>query len=345
MRSRTFIAVAALVVLLVAGALAVYAYDDSRRDLIAEGVSVAGIDVGGLKTADATARIQDQLASPLEETVRVRALDKTYRLSAEQAQVRTDVGGMVAEALEASRDGNLIQRSWRGLTGGTVDRDVRLRISYSREAVDRLVRRIKRRLDRPATDASVSAGAGGIEIKQSDTGVAVRGRELTRRVAEALRTPGASRWIRARTSIVEPKVSTEELGEQYPWYVIVNRSAFKLTVYRQLEVQKTYRIAVGQVGLETPAGLYHVQNKAVNPSWHVPNSDWAGELAGKVIPPGPENPIKARWMGIYNGAGIHGTDAVSSLGTAASHGCIRMAIPDVVELYDKIGVGTPVYIA
>jgi lipoprotein-anchoring transpeptidase ErfK/SrfK len=83
----------------------------------------------------------------------------------------------------------------------------------------------------------------------------------------------------------------------------------------------------------------------VNPSWHVPTSDWAGELAGTVVPPGPSNPIKARWMGIYDGAGIHGTDATGSIGTAASHGCIRMLIPDVVELFDQVPVGAPVYIA
>jgi lipoprotein-anchoring transpeptidase ErfK/SrfK len=65
-----------------------------------------------------------------------------------------------------------------------------------------------------------------------------------------------------------------------------------------------------------------------------------------VVPGGtPENPLKARWMGIFDGAGIHGTDAINSIGTAASHGCIRMRIPDVVELYDEVPVGAPVYIA
>jgi lipoprotein-anchoring transpeptidase ErfK/SrfK len=98
-------------------------------------------------------------------------------------------------------------------------------------------------------------------------------------------------------------------------------------------------------GLETPAGLYKIQDKQVNPSWHVPNSPWAGKLAGKVIPPGPDDPIKARWMGFNGGAGIHGTAEVGSLGSAASHGCVRMAIPDVEELYDQVDVGTPVYVA
>jgi lipoprotein-anchoring transpeptidase ErfK/SrfK len=100
------------------------------------------------------------------------------------------------------------------------------------------------------------------------------------------------------------------------------------------------------VGLETPAGLYHVQNKAIDPAWHVPNSAWAGKLAGKTIPGGvPENPIKSRWMGIFDGAGIHGTSEDSSIGSAASHGCIRMRIPEVKVLYDEVPVGAPVYIA
>ena len=129
--------------------------------------------------------------------------------------------------------------------------------------------------------------------------------------------------------------------------MLVNRGGFKLTLYKKLQAgQDLHRSPSGQVGLETPAGLYHVQNKAVNPAWSVPNSAWAGRLAGTVVPGGtPQNPLKARWLGIYNGAGIHGTDQVGSLGTAASHGCIRMAIPDVIELYDKVPVGAPVYIA
>ena len=108
---------------------------------------------------------------------------------------------------------------------------------------------------------------------------------------------------------------------------------------------RSYVVGVGQAGFETPAGLYRIQNKAVNPAWHVPNRDWAGDLAGKVIPGGrADNPIKSRWLGIYDGAGIHGTADIASLGTAASHGCIRMSIPEVEQLYPQVPVGTPVYI-
>ena len=126
---------------------------------------------------------------------------------------------------------------------------------------------------------------------------------------------------------------------------MVERDTFQLKLYKKLKLQKGYTVAIGADGFSTPAGLYHIQNKAVNAAWSVPNKPWAGSLAGTVVPGGsPQNPLKARWMGIIDGAGIHGTDQVGSLGSRASHGCVRMAIPDVIELYPKVPVQTPIYI-
>ena len=77
-----------------------------------------------------------------------------------------------------------------------------------------------------------------------------------------------------------------------------------------------------------------------------PGAPRAAPAVGPTIPGGaPNNPLKARWLGIYAGAGIHGTDDVGSIGSAASHGCIRMRIPDVEELYDEVPVNAPVYIS
>jgi len=139
-------------------------------------------------------------------------------------------------------------------------------------------------------------------------------------------------------------VTTEEVASRYPSYLTLDRASFTLRLWEHLKLAKTYTVAVGQEGLETPEGLYAIQEKEENPTWHVPESSWAGSLAGQDIPPGPSNPIKARWMGIFEGAGIHGTEETWSLGSAASHGCVRMAIPDVEELYDRVEVGTPIYI-
>jgi len=132
------------------------------------------------------------------------------------------------------------------------------------------------------------------------------------------------------------------LRKRYPAYLLVDRAAYKLRLFRHLKLAKTYSIAVGRAGLETPAGQYSIDDKQVDPSWHVPDSAWAGSLAGQVIPPGPEDPLKARWMGFYNGAGIHGTDELGSLGSAASHGCIRLRNRDVEELFTMVAVGDTV---
>jgi hypothetical protein len=346
MSKRAFILTAAFLALLMGGAAAVYAYDSGREDLIAKGVRVAGVDVGGMRRAAASDLLQRRLADRIERPIVVRYNGRRFRLSAQKAHVRTDVGGMVAEAVDAGRRDAILSRTWRGLTGGRVAKDVDLRMSYSEDAVQRLVARVRKAVNRSPIDATITPSVGGLQRVGSRTGVGLQDRDLLRRAKKAIGNPDARHLLQARTRIVQPKVSTDDLGDRYPWYVIVNRPAFKLTVYDHLRQKKTYPVAVGQVGLETPAGLYHVQNKAINPAWHVPKSDWAGDLAGKVISgDDPENPIKARWLGIYNGAGIHGTDNTSSLGSAASHGCIRMAIPDVIELYDSVPVGAPVYIA
>jgi lipoprotein-anchoring transpeptidase ErfK/SrfK len=346
MRKRApFVLAASVVVLLVGGAIAMYAYDSGREDLIAKGVRAAGIDIGGMRRDAAIQMLQQRLAEHINRPIVVRANHRRYRLTAARAEVRADIGGMVAQAISASRDGNIVTRTWRGLTGGSVDRSIPLELSYSRDAVARLVDRVRGTVNRRPRDASVQASASGLTMVPSHSGIAVRTDDLLARVEKAIANPYARHLVQARLQVVAPKVTTHDLADRYPWYIIVNRSGFQLTVYHRLRRLKTYPIAVGRVGLETPAGLYHVQDKQVNPSWHVPNSSWAGDLAGKVIPPGPQDPIKARWLGIYNGAGIHGTDEVSSIGHAASHGCIRMLIPDVIQVYNEVPLGAPVYIA
>jgi lipoprotein-anchoring transpeptidase ErfK/SrfK len=201
-------------------------------------------------------------------------------------------------------------------------------------------------VDEPAVDASVDLEEGDVTPQESKDGRRLAATRLRRQVKRTLLATSPDKTVRAKTVVVKPKITTDELAEEYPAVLVVNRSAFQLTLYKDLKLVKTYGIAVGQIGLETPAGLYHIQNKAVNPAWSVPNSAWAGDLAGTVVPGGvPENPLKARWMGIFDGAGIHGTDASGSIGSAASHGCIRMLIPDVIELYDEVPVGAPIYIA
>ena len=344
MRNKWFILLAVLLLVLVGGAVAAYAYDSSREDLIADGVTVAGVDVGGMRVGEAQRAVARSLYEPLGQPIVVGRAGQRFTLSAEDAGVRVDVAGMVDEALAESRDGNIVTRVTRDLSGGKENVRVAAQVSYDQEAVDRLVARVAKGLNRPAKDAEVEFPS--LERIKEKRGLKVRAKRLERRIAQALTVLGAERRVKAPAKVLQPKVTTAELGDKYPVVLVADRSNFQLHLYERLELSRSYTVAVGAVGFDTPAGLYHIQNKAVDPAWSVPESDWAGSLAGTVVPGGvPENPLKERWLGIYDGAGIHGTDVTSSLGSAASHGCIRMAIPDVIELYDKVPVGAPIYIA
>jgi lipoprotein-anchoring transpeptidase ErfK/SrfK len=345
MRTRAVVIAAVVGFLLLVGAGAVYAYDHAHAEQIGKGVRVGGVDVSELTPEQARAKLRSAVVEPLSRPVVVRALGKRYKLTPEQARIAVDIDDSVSAAIERSRDGSVLARTWRGIRGESLDADLDLDIRFSKAAIARLVERVGKAVDEPAVDASVDLEHGDVTPQTSKEGRRLLAGKLKRQVRTRLLDVGDDKTVRARTEVVKPKVTTDELAEKYPAIIFVNRGAFQLTLYKHLKLAKTYGIAVGQVGLETPAGLYHVQNKAINPAWSVPNSAWAGSLAGTVVPGGtPENPLKARWLGIFDGAGIHGTDATGSIGSAASHGCIRMLIPDVIELYDQVPVGAPVYI-
>lgn len=344
MRRTSFIILAAIVFLLVAGAVGVYAYDSSSSDRIADGVSVGGVDVGGMSADEARKVLRHDLAAPLEKPVRVKAAGSSFKLSPKEARVKTDVGGMVDDALAASREGNVVSRTVRDLTGSTETASLPARTTYSKKAVADLVDHVESEVDRPAQDASVEPAGSGLDTVPARKGMKVETDSLGREVAAALELPGGDRKVEAQTKSVKPDVTTDEVAKEYPTYLTVDRDSYQLRFYKNLKLVDSYKIAVGRVGFDTPAGLYHIQNKAVDPAWSVP--EWGGSLAGKTIPGGaPNNPLKSRWLGFYDGAGIHGTDDEASLGTSASHGCIRMAIPEVEELYDKVPVDTPIYIS
>lgn len=339
------VTITALVGLLLALALGAFAYGRSKQDQISAGVSVDGVDVGGLSQDEARQKLATDLAPRLERPLKVRLDKRTYLVRARRLDLHANIDAMIDEAQDASAGSWFGARAIRDVTGSEANSDVAPKVTFSGAAIQGYVAALKRRADRAPRDAKVSYGGDGLAVVRSANGVVLDGPELARRLEARLVAPWTPRTVAASAEITKPKVATRQLAAQYPAFITINRGSFQLRLYRDLRLTKTYTIAVGQAGLETPAGLYHIQDKQVDPSWHVPNSDWAGDLAGQTIPPGPADPLKARWMGVSAGAGIHGTDDVGSLGTAASHGCIRMAIPDVIQLYDQVAVQTPVYIA
>lgn len=138
--------------------------------------------------------------------------------------------------------------------------------------------------------------------------------------------------------------------------IVVERDRFRITLYDlpyrsaiQYGIRERYEVAIGASGYNTPRGLFRINTKVKDPDWRMPDSEWVPEeLRGTIIPGGdPTNPLKERWLGVTDpeeGIGVHGTADLHSIGTAASHGCIRMRPDDICELYPEVPIGTPIYI-
>ncbi len=344
MGKRTSIALLIAAVALVVAVAAAYAYDSSQKDRIADGVTVAGVDVGGMSEDEAVTAVRRKLLAPLRHSLVVAFDGQRWKLPGEKLKIRADVGAAVEEALEESRSGGFPGRLVRYVSGGEVDKQITPQVAYSKPAINRFVRHVAAEVDREPQNADVEANPDGLEVVAGHNGRKLRDNLLEKDLEDAVLNAEAPHRIVARVHKTKPEVTKSQVAAEYPSYLTLDRGTFTLRLFQQLKPTKEYTVAVGMEGLETPEGLYEIQEKEVNPPWHVPNSAWAGDLAGQTIPPGPEDPIKARWMGIYEGAGIHGTEETESLGTAGSHGCIRMAIPDVEELYDLVEVGTPIFI-
>jgi len=344
MGTKTSIAALIAAVLLVVVVGGAYAYDSSQKDKIADGVTIGGVDVGGLDEEEAMAKVHRKLVAPLKTSLGVSFEGKTWKLTGEQLKIRADLDAAVEEAVEDSQEGGFPGRLVRYVSGGEVEESIRPEVAYSESAVNRFVRHVAEEINREPQNADVEPSGASLEVVAGKDGRKLRDNQLEKDLKAAVLNANAPHVVKAKVHSIPPEVTKKEVAAEYPSYLTLDRSTFTLRLWKNLKLAKTYTVAVGMEGLETPEGLYAIQEKEENPVWHVPMSDWAGSLAGQTIPPGPSNPIKARWMGIYEGAGIHGTEETYSLGSAASHGCVRMAIPDVEELYDQVEVGTPIFI-
>jgi hypothetical protein len=347
---RLMVAVGVLLTVIGLGltAAGAYAYSWARGhdDVVAPGVTIAGIDVGGLHQSAALALVESTLRARLSRPVRLVYGTHTFTVRPAHAGLQVDAAGMVDDAVAASRRGGLATRLWRDLRGRKLERVVPLRAGVSTSNVETVVSRVARVLDRPAKNAVVVPKplATGLKIIRERVGLAVKQPQLEDRLTHALLQTDGTRQVAVPTRPVRPRWTARNLPRRYGTYLLVSRETYALRLYKHLKLVKTYGIAVGMQGLDTPAGLYDIDDKQIDPSWHVPNSAWAGDLAGRVIPPGPDDPIKSRWMGFWDGAGIHGTSEDWSIGHAASHGCIRMHIWDVEDLYPRVPLHTPIYV-
>jgi lipoprotein-anchoring transpeptidase ErfK/SrfK len=281
------------------------------------GVKIAGVDVGGMAPTEAFLAVQSAIPTTLQVTV----ADRT--LTPKRAQL-----GAVDYLWNAVNKAKTV-------AAGT-ELDVTTAVKGA--SVRAYLAKLAQRFDRKPLDATLRLRKSKPVISGDRAGLRLQVGPAASALVAALKAH-TTKAVALPTKVLQPGNAASSFGP----VIVVHRGLNQLQLYKGAKPWKTFQVATGQAIYPTPLGKFQIIAMWKNPWWYPPNSAWAkGE---KPVPPGPGNPLGTRWMGISSpGVGIHGTPDAASLGYSASHGCIRMAIPQAEWLFDHVQVGTPVYI-
>jgi lipoprotein-anchoring transpeptidase ErfK/SrfK len=293
----------------------------ARDNRVAKGVTVGGAYVGGMSAAEAEEVLTRHAARP----VMVAFQGEAWRYTPETLGAQADVDAAVRAALAAPARA-----------------DLELGVEVDRKRLQRWTKRFADAFDEKRKDAKI--------VLRGDRPTVVDGRvgrklpRVAARVTILTALESGRRVVELPARVLEPRVTKEEVGLA----IVIKRASNKLVLYRPggpkgMKVKRRFGVATGQASYPTPLGSFEIVTMQRNPWWRPPDSDWAE--GAEPIPPGPGNPLGTRWMGLSAPAvGIHGTPDAASIGYSASHGCIRMLVPEAEWLFERVEQGTPVYI-
>jgi hypothetical protein len=335
--------VVGLALLVVGGgaAYAAYRYDQAMAGRVLPGVRIAGVDITGMSRAQAIAAVQAAASTQyLDRELEVRARKETWHVTPADLGSTADVAAKVDQALGVDRSFSWPARVFHRLLDRPIDRAFDLEYSHSNKGVKRFLLAVARSVNVDPSNAEVTFEDGRLRLRKPKSGHELPVRRSQRMLIKALDHQG-SEVVKFAVRALKPDVGVDDLG-----YTIVIRLAdLKLYLYDGIKLVKTYPVAAGQPAYPTPQGNWHIVAKAENPTWVNPDPEGWGADLPKVIGPGPGNPLGTHAMYLdAPGIRIHGTYSASSIGTFASHGCVRMYLGDVENLFSIVPVGTPVYI-
>ncbi|MFP5378106.1 MAG: L,D-transpeptidase family protein [Acidimicrobiia bacterium] len=337
--------VCGLLLLLGGGAVAAATYDAAHRDELLPGVVVGGADAGGRPVASVVRGLDDRLPAIASTPVRIAAGGEEVRVTLDQLGLRSNAREVVARARADAEGIGTAKRVWHRLLGRPVDLRYDVRLEVDRAAVEREVGRLAAAVAVAPVDAGLDASSGMVSFLPAREGRAIdvaaateQAYDLAVRVANGV-GPAQVAEVRPAVEVLEPKV------KGFDDVILIRTAENKLYHYEGGAVVKEYRVATGTRRYPTPKGRFSVVLKRRNPTWVNPDPRGWGRSLPARIGPGPRNPLGTRALNLDAPAiRIHGTSNVASLGTNASHGCIRMAMADVEELFDRVEEGTPVVI-
>lgn len=293
--------------------------------VFADGVSIDGIPVGGATAAQARVTLLKERVAPRIAPFRVTLKGRAATIAPQAAGYSANINGTINQALRYGRS--------EPVTGPV---NVPLIQTVDQKKLRSVLINRSRSLNVSAVSAGLTYRNARPRVTKARMGTAV---DVDRSVT-ALSAVLVKRTVnQVSLPFTRVRPATTTIGAN----IVISRANRTLTLYRGAKAWRTFRIAVGMSAYPTPRGQFRVIQKQKNPTWTPPDSPWAKGVG--PVAPGSGNPLGTRWIGINSPAiGIHGTPTPSSIGTAASHGCIRMYINQVEWLFDRVSIDTPVLI-
>jgi lipoprotein-anchoring transpeptidase ErfK/SrfK len=320
-------------------AYAAIRYDRETHRKIMPGVQVAGVDVSGMTRPEALRAVRDEARGTLSRRLSIEAGSRTWEVTPSDLGTDADVASAVGRAVAVTDSMGFFSRVYHRLADRSVGRDFRLGFDHDQSAVGSFVDGLVESVSEPATDAGLALEDGNVVMQHAKTGRTLATDVAVGRIRKALR--GSDADVRLPLEAVKPEVTEDDLG----YTIVISRPKNQLYLYKGFEIAKTYGVATAAAGYETPGGTWSVINKVENPTWVNPAPNGWGASLPAQIAPGPGNPLGTRALYLNApGIRIHGTYATDSIGTYASHGCVRMTISDAEELFELVPVGTKVLV-
>ena len=299
---------------------------------------VSGVNVSGLSKADAVARCEAELKDVASKPV-VMSLDgEKYSATPEQLGLRLDYTKMVDNAYKQAWSPSIFERMFRSFTNRPKTVNGLIAIQNDDALVTRFVASVTAQVNQAPKNAYVNVTSGSPVIVKARDGYQVAESVVRDEVGQALNS-------KSRTVEVLATKTPATLNDGiFKRLIVINLSQHMLYLYDRQALVVQYPIACGQEAYPTPVGQWEIVGKQMNPTWYNPHSAWSASMP-ETIGPGSSNPLGLRAMPLNaSGVLIHGTSNDGSIGTSASHGCIRMHMANVISLFDQVQDGTPVYI-
>ncbi|HYP23986.1 MAG TPA: L,D-transpeptidase family protein [Actinomycetota bacterium] len=332
------VTVLGLVFLGAAGAAyATYDYSNEYDGRMLPGTMIAGVDVGGMDRDEALAAVRDAVRPEIRRTISVEWDDETWNVTPHKIGAFTTAGRAIDQALAASAETSFFQKMRMRVLGAELEHTGDVAVRYPAKGARAFLEGIASSVNRDVEDAELDYSSGWVKFVDGKDGRRVNVADSHKAFMKALRSGDDSSELKVK--VTKPEKTTEDFDQ----VLLVRIGENKLYLYEDQKITHEWSVATGQPEYMTPTGLFEVELKRYMPTWVNPAPDTWGANMPATIPPGPGNPLGVRAINWTAPAiRFHGTSATYSLGYNASHGCVRMANEDVIQLYDMIDVGTPI---